>query len=57
LRDAHLGKFKALADFDWTWPKRIERTAIEELMSLSFMKDVSNIVFLGRTAWANRRLQ
>jgi DNA replication protein DnaC len=47
LRDAHLGKFKALADFDWTWPKRIERTAIEELMSLSFMKDASNIVFLG----------
>lgn len=47
LRDAHLGKFKALTDFDWTWPKRIERTAIEELMSLSFMKDASNIVFLG----------
>lgn len=47
LRDAHLGKFKALADFDWTWPQRIERPAIEELMSLSFMKDASNIVFLG----------
>jgi DNA replication protein DnaC len=47
LRDAHLGKFKALTDFDWTWPKRIERAAIEELMSLSFMKDASNIVFLG----------
>lgn len=47
LRDAHLGKFKALADFDWTWPKRIERTAIEEMMSLSFMKDANNIVFLG----------
>ena len=47
LRDAHLGKFKALTDFDWTWPKRIERAAIEELMSLSFIKDASNIVFLG----------
>lgn len=47
LRDAHLGKFKALADFDWTWPQRIERPAIEEMMSLSFMKDASNIVFLG----------
>jgi DNA replication protein DnaC len=47
LRDAHLGKFKVLTDFDWTWPKRIERAAIEELMSLSFMKDASNIVFLG----------
>ncbi|MDQ1815089.1 IS21-like element helper ATPase IstB [Massilia sp. CCM 9210] len=47
LRDAHLGKFKALTDFDWAWPKRIERVAIEELMALSFMKDASNIVFLG----------
>lgn len=47
LRDAHLGKFKALTDFDWAWPKHIERAAIEELMSLSFMKDASNIVFLG----------
>ena len=47
LRDAHLGKFRALTDFDWTWSKRIERATIEELMSLSFMKDASNIVFLG----------
>jgi DNA replication protein DnaC len=39
LRDAHLGKFRTLADFDWTWPKQLERAAVEELMSLAFMKD------------------
>lgn len=56
LRDAHLGKFKALADFDWTWPQRIERPAIEELMSLSFMKYASNIVFLGPNGVGNSTL-
>lgn len=47
LRDAHLGKFRALADFDWAWPKQLERAAVEELMSLAFMKDASNVVFMG----------
>jgi len=26
--DAHLDRFKPLADFDWTWPKRVERAAV-----------------------------
>lgn len=47
LRDAHLGNFRALADFDWRWPKRLDRAAVEELMSLAFLKDASNVVFLG----------
>lgn len=47
LGAAHLGKFRALADFDWTWPKRVERAAVEELMSLTFIKDASNVVFMG----------
>jgi len=47
LGAAHLGKFRALADFDWTWPKRVERAAVEELMSLAFIKDASNVVFMG----------
>lgn len=47
LRDAHLGKFRTLADFDWAWPKHLDRVAVEELMSLSFMKDASNVVLMG----------
>lgn len=46
-REARLGKFRALADFDWNRPKRIERAAVEELMSLAFMADASNVVFVG----------
>jgi DNA replication protein DnaC len=47
LRDAHIGRFKSLCDFDWKWPKRCERAAIEELMSLEFLKEATNIVFAG----------
>jgi DNA replication protein DnaC len=47
IRDAKLGHFKALPDFDWAWPKRIDRSAVEELMSLSFLADATNVVFTG----------
>lgn len=47
IREARLGDFKALADFDWKWPKRIDRAALEELMTLEFVRDKSNVVLLG----------
>lgn len=47
LREARLGRFKALADFDWSWPKECDRSAIEELMSLQFMTDASSVVLFG----------
>jgi len=47
LREAHLGRFKPLADFDWSWPTQCDRTAIEELMSLQFLADASSVVLFG----------
>lgn len=47
IRDAHLGDFKPLADFDWKWPKRVDRAAVEELMTLEFVKEKSNVVLIG----------
>ena len=47
IRAAKLGKFKAMADFDWSWPARIDRAAVEDLMSLTFLADATNIVFVG----------
>ena len=47
LTDAHIGQFKPLCDFDWRWPKRCDRAAIEELMSLEFLKESANVVLLG----------
>ena len=47
LREAHIGRFKALCDFDWLWPKRCDRAAVEDLMSLDFLQEAANIVLLG----------
>ena len=47
LRDAHIGQFKPVADFDWSWPTHIDRAAIEELMTLQFLADATNVVFAG----------
>ena len=47
LRDARIGPFKPLADFDWKWPTQCDRGVVEELMALAFMEDASNIVLVG----------
>jgi DNA replication protein DnaC len=47
LSNAHLGRFKPLADFDWHWPTQCDRPAIEELMDLRFLLDAANVVLLG----------
>ena len=47
LTNARIGAFKPIADFDWTWPKRIDRPLIEELFSLAFVNDATNIVLVG----------
>lgn len=47
IRDARLGHFKPLTDFDWAWAKRIDRGALEELMALEFVREKSNVVLIG----------
>jgi len=47
LKGAHIGPFKALCDFDWQWPKRCDRGALEELMALDFLKAATNVVLQG----------
>jgi DNA replication protein DnaC len=47
LKDARIGRFKSLADFDWTWPNRCDRTAIDALMGLDFLKEAGNAVVVG----------
>ena len=47
LADARLGEFKPLADFNWDWPRRCDRMAIEDLMGLEFLKEAANVVLVG----------
>lgn len=47
LRQAKLGRFKPIADFDWHWPRQCDRAAIEALLQLDFLADASNPILMG----------
>jgi DNA replication protein DnaC len=47
LRHAQIGVFKPIADFDWTWPRKIDRQGIEELFGLGFLADGVNTILVG----------
>lgn len=38
---------KTLDQFDWTWPKKINRAQVQNLFRLAFLKDKTNVIFLG----------
>lgn len=44
---AGLGAFKPLCDFDWKWPKRIDRVLLEEILTLRFIAEGANVILLG----------
>ena len=47
LDNARLGAFKPIADFDWNWPTKCDRSAIEELFALGFIGEAANVVLIG----------
>lgn len=47
LKSGRIGRFKPIADFDWNWPKKCDREAIEEFMQLTFLKEAINIILCG----------
>jgi len=46
-RIASLKSFKPLCDFDWRWPRKIDRAAVEELCCLDFIAECANVVLIG----------
>lgn len=47
MRSARLGRFKPLADFDWSWPGQCDREAVNELMQLNFLEQATNVILVG----------
>jgi DNA replication protein DnaC len=43
---SRLGRFKPMADFDWSWPKSIDRPLVESLLRLDFLQEARNVVLL-----------
>jgi len=47
LRQAQLGRFKPMADFDWNWPEQIDRDLVERALTLDFIPEARNLVLVG----------
>jgi DNA replication protein DnaC len=57
LRDARLGRFKPMADWEWDWPKTTHRPTVERVLSLHFLAQRENVIVvaahgLGKTMMA-----
>jgi DNA replication protein DnaC len=48
LRLSGIKRFKPVADFDWSWPRKIERDVIERALTLDFISEARNLVLVGR---------
>lgn len=46
LRRSRIGRFKPLADYDWAWPARIDREAVEAAVNLDFLPEARNVVLV-----------
>ena len=47
LRRSRVGAFKPMADFDWAWPTKIDRTRLEATLALDFLSEGRNVVLMG----------
>jgi DNA replication protein DnaC len=48
LRNSGIKSFKPMADFDWSWPSKIEREVIERTLTLDILSEARNLVLVGR---------
>jgi len=46
MKRSRLGRFKPMADFEWNWPTRIDREAVEAAVRLDFLADNRNVVLI-----------
>lgn len=47
LRLSGIKKFKPIADFEWSWPTKIDRDVIERALTLDFLSEARNLVLVG----------
>ena len=62
LKRSRLEQFKPMADFDWSWPTKIDRPLVESVVRLDFLQEPRNVVLaapqgLGKTMIAQNVAQ
>jgi DNA replication protein DnaC len=47
IKAARFPLIKTLDDFDWSWPRKINRQAVKDLFRFDFLNDHSNVILMG----------
>ena len=47
IQAARFPVIKTLEQFNWTWPKKINRAHVQNLFRLAFLNDKANVIFMG----------
>ncbi len=47
LKAAKLGRFRPMADYEWSWPKNIPRQTLDQLFTLAFVEEPANAILVG----------
>lgn len=47
IKQARFPVLKSLDQFDWNWPRKINRPQVQNLFRLEFLKDKGNVLFVG----------
>ena len=47
LATSKIGRFKSMADFDYSWPAKLDREQIEELFQMQWLDEGLNLILVG----------
>ena len=47
IKSARFPVVKTIDQFSWSWPKKINRMAVQNLFRLQFLEDHANVILLG----------
>jgi hypothetical protein len=47
IRASKVGRFKPMADFDFRWPKKLDREQIDDLFTFQWLEQAHNVILVG----------
>jgi DNA replication protein DnaC len=48
IKNSKVGRFKPMADFDYSWPKKVDREQVEDLFTFSWIDQAQNVILVGQ---------